>query len=58
MTPVRWGILSTALIGTGRVIPGMLKSKMLEVAAIASRSLPKALNAADAFGIPKAYGSY
>jgi predicted dehydrogenase len=58
MTRVRWGILSTALIGTGRVIPGMLKSKVLEVAAIASRSLPKAVDAAAVLGIPNAYGSY
>jgi predicted dehydrogenase len=58
MTPVRWGILSTALIGTQRAIPGMLKSKLLEVAAIASRSLPKAEAAARSLGIPKAYGSY
>ncbi|HEX9277344.1 MAG TPA: Gfo/Idh/MocA family oxidoreductase [Casimicrobiaceae bacterium] len=58
MTPVRWGILSTALIGTGRAVPGMLKSKTLEVAAIASRSLPKAVEAAAALGIPNAYGSY
>ena len=33
MEPVRWGILSTALIGTAKVIPGMLKSKQLTVAA-------------------------
>src|SRR6266850_2612679 len=58
MTPVRWGILSTARIGTERVIPGMLKSKMLEVAGIASRDLGKAESAAAALGITKAYGSY
>ena len=58
MTPVRWGILSTALIGTQRVIPGMLKSKSLQVAAIASRDLQRAEAAAAALGIAKAYGSY
>jgi len=58
MTPVRWGVLSTALIGTQRVIPGMRKSSELQVAAIASRDLAKARAAADAMGIPTAYGSY
>jgi predicted dehydrogenase len=58
MKPVRWGILSTALIGTQKVIPGMLKSTVLEVAAIASRSLPKAQAAAARLGIASAYGSY
>ena len=58
MTPVRWGILSTAKIGTQRAIPGMLKSSLLQVAALASRSLPAAQEAAAALGIPRAYGSY
>jgi len=58
MKPVRWGILSTALIGTQKVIPAMLKSKALEIGAIASRSLPKAQAVAAELGIPKAYGSY
>jgi len=56
--PVRWGVLSTANIGTAKVIPGMLKSSRLEVAAIASRDLPRAEAAARRLGIPKAYGSY
>ena len=58
MKPVRWGILSTANIGVAKVIPGMLKSKLLEVAAIASRSLPTAQAAADKLGVRTAYGSY
>src|SRR5205085_2612236 len=58
MTPVRWGILSTAAIGTQRVIPGMLKSRELVVAAIASRELAKAQAAATSLGIPVAHGSY
>jgi predicted dehydrogenase len=58
MEPVRWGILSTALIGTAKVIPAMLKSPQLKVAGIASRALAKAQEAAAALGIPKAYGSY
>jgi predicted dehydrogenase len=55
---VRWGIISTARIGTEKVIPGMLKSKDFEVRAIASRSLPTAKKAARKLGIPVAYGSY
>lgn len=57
-TPVRWGILSTALIGTQRVIPGMLKSPLLEVAAMASRDLARAQAAAAPLRIPTVYGSY
>lgn len=56
--PVRWGIISTANIGTGKVIPGMLKSKDIEVRAIASRTLPTAKRWAKKLGIPVAYGSY
>ena len=58
MKPVRWGILSTAKIGTAKVIPGLLKSSQLEVAAIASRKLECAQSAAQALGIATAYGSY
>jgi predicted dehydrogenase len=56
--PVRWGIISTANIGTEKVIPGMLKSREFEVRAIASRALPAAKKAAKKLGIPVAYGSY
>ncbi len=55
---VRWGILSTAAIGTRKVIPGMQKSAWCDIAAIASRDLPRARQAADTLGIPRAYGSY
>ena len=58
MTPVRWGILSTAKIGTTKVIPGMLKSPQLVVAAIASRNLASAQAAAAQLGIATAHGSY
>jgi len=56
--PVRWGILSTALIGTEKVIPAMRKSGALGVAAIASRDLSAAQAAAAKFGIATAYGTY
>jgi len=55
---VRWGVISTANIGTAKVIPGMMKSKELEIRAIASRTLPTARRWAKKLGIPVAYGSY
>jgi predicted dehydrogenase len=58
MKPVKWGIISTANIGLAKVIPGMLKSKDLEVVAISSRKLKQAKEWAGKLGIPKAYGSY
>ena len=58
MKPVKWGIISTANIGLGKVIPGMLKSAELEIVAISSRKLKTAKDAAAKLGIPKAYGSY
>jgi predicted dehydrogenase len=58
MKPVKWGILSTANIAVAKVIPGMLKSKDLEVVAISSRNLKTARQAAIELGIPKSYGSY
>jgi D-xylose 1-dehydrogenase (NADP+, D-xylono-1,5-lactone-forming) len=57
MTPVRWGILSTATINR-RVLPELRSLTDVEIVAVASR----AQDAADAFaaenGIPRAYGSY
>ncbi|HEY1487176.1 MAG TPA: Gfo/Idh/MocA family oxidoreductase [Micromonosporaceae bacterium] len=58
MQPVQWGVVSTAAIGVNKVIPGMLKSDQLQVAAIGSRDLARARSAADTLGIPTAYGSY
>jgi predicted dehydrogenase len=55
---VVWGVVSTANIGRGRVLPGMKKSGLLELRAIASRDEARARATADALGIPKAYGSY
>jgi len=55
---VRWGIVSTANIGTQKVIPGIMKSAHSEVVAIASRDLGKARATAARLGIPRAYGSY
>jgi predicted dehydrogenase len=58
MPKVSWGILSTAEIGLGKVIPGMQKGTYSKVEAIASRNLASAQRAASRLGIPKAYGSY
>ncbi len=58
MQKVRWGVLSTANIATGQVIPAMQQGTYCEIAAIASRSPEKAQAAAAQLGIPKAYGSY
>jgi predicted dehydrogenase len=58
MQPVNWGIISTALIGTAKVIPAMQKSKHCRIQAIASRDLALAKKWARELGIPKAYGSY
>lgn len=55
---LRWGVLSTANIGVKKVIPGMQRGQHCEMAAIASRDLGKARQAAAELGIPKAYGSY
>lgn len=55
---IRWGILSTANIGTSHVIPAMQRGKLTEVVAISSRSQESAQKAADALGIPRAHGSY
>ena len=56
--PVRWGVISTANIGVAKVLPGMMKSKEIEIRAIASRTLPTARRWAKKLGIPVAYGSY
>jgi predicted dehydrogenase len=58
MTKLRFGILSTAKIGTQKVIPAMQRGQFTEVVAIASRNLARAEDAAGKLDIPRAYGSY
>jgi len=58
MKPVRWGILSTAKIGRTRAVPGMMKSPLCDVVAVASRNQTAAQDMASELGIAKAYGSY
>jgi predicted dehydrogenase len=55
---VRWGVLGVARIATRKVIPAMQRGEWSEVAAIASRDLRRAQNAAVELGIARAYGSY
>ncbi|MEQ8633971.1 Gfo/Idh/MocA family protein [Gimesia maris] len=55
---VRWGILSTAKIGTVQVIPAMQKGSFCEIVALASRNREQAETIASELGIPRAYGSY
>ena len=55
---VKWGVLGAASIATRKVIPGMQKGECSEIAAIASRDLKKAEEAAAKLGIAKTYGSY
>ena len=55
---LRWGILGSASIAKGSVIPGLQQSELNEVAAIASRDEEKAKQTAEQLGIPQAYGSY
>jgi predicted dehydrogenase len=54
---LRWGILGVAKINE-RLLPAFAKAKNARLRAIASRSLDKAKIAAQATGIPTAYGSY
>jgi predicted dehydrogenase len=58
MEKIRWGVLSTARIGTKTVIPAMQLGEYSKVTAIASRQLEKAQAQASKLGIKKAYGSY
>jgi predicted dehydrogenase len=58
MKPVRWGVISTANIGVAKVLPGMIKSKQIEMLAIGSRDVKLARKWAKKLDIPRAYGSY
>ncbi len=55
---LRWGILSTANIGTEKVIPGIQGAANSEVVAIGSRDGVLARQVADRLGIERAHGSY
>lgn len=58
MKKIRFGILSTAKIGTEKVIPAMQAGQFTEVVAIGSRQIEHARTAAERLKIPRAHGSY
>jgi predicted dehydrogenase len=58
MRKLRWGVLGVAKIATVKVIPAMQRGELTEIAAIASRQIERARQAAESLGIPKAYGTY
>lgn len=58
MRKVRWGVLSTAKIGTEHVIPAMQLGDYCEMVGIASRDPQKAKAVAAELGFPRSYGSY
>ena len=56
--PLRWGILSTALIAENHVVPALHAAGGHEIVAVGSRDLDRGVEWAKANGIPTAYGSY
>ncbi len=58
MSELRWGILSTANIGTRHVIGPTQAAARCRVVALASREGNRAMFAAQQLGIPRSYGSY
>ncbi len=54
---VRWGVLSTARINRD-VLRGVAGSALVDVVAVASRSVARAEAFASEWGIPRAFGSY
>ena len=58
MQKLRWGILSTAKIGTEKVIPAMQQGARCEVVAISSRDQVRAEQSAKELGIARAFGGY
>lgn len=57
-TPVRWGVLGASRFALNVSLPAMRRGPLTQLAAIASRDLGKAKEAAATLGIPTAYGSY
>ena len=55
---VAWGVLGVANIAVKKVLPAMQRGEWSQIAAIASRDLKRAEEAASKLGIGKAYGSY
>src|SRR3984893_11886758 len=55
---VAWGVLGVANIAVKKVLPAMQQGEWCQIAAIASRDLKRAQQAAQELGINKAFGSY
>ena len=55
---LRWGILSTANIGTEKVIPGISKAERCDIVAIGSRDAGLGRRVAERLGIARVHGSY
>ena len=55
---INWGILSTAEIGTEKVIPGMQAGRHCRILGMASRDDRKAQSTSKRLGIERSYGSY
>ncbi|HEX9933902.1 MAG TPA: Gfo/Idh/MocA family oxidoreductase [bacterium] len=58
MKKIGWGVLGTSYFATHKMIPSMKRSRLADVAAVASRDLDKAKKTARELDIAKAYGSY
>jgi predicted dehydrogenase len=58
MKPVVWGVLSVSTNYRLRVHTYVVKSPLIQMRAVASRSRDKAQAFATEFGIPRSYGSY
>ena len=57
-TRLRMGVLSTADIAVRKVIPGMRRSALVDVVAIASRQAGRAEAVGRELAIPRTHGSY
>ena len=56
--PVVWGVLGASRFALKAAIPAMQQAPLVELRALASRSLDKAQRAAAQVNAPRAYGSY
>src|ERR1041384_3241623 len=55
---VKWGVLGTAAIATGRIMPALKESAHATLLAIASRDAEKGCAVAQRFGVPRVYVGY
>ncbi len=56
--PVVWGVLGASHFALMAAIPAMRQAPLVDLRALASRSLDKAKQAAASVNVPRAYGSY